>query len=439
MFVHCRSTQLYPQPRPLSLSPTLNESYLNNAHPDESQPDLGYGQFIMSDWRKAWFTYGSSQQAAEVIDPQTGEADYEITDIDGVLPDDLVGVLYRNGPGKFGVDDQRVAHILDADGLVLRFEFRPPNGDSKSSRVKFTSRYIETEGFLEEREKQQFTKRGTFGTAPIPSWYTPNKRGLNADPPEKPPLLARMAANAFNVDIKNTANTQVIAFGGKVLALWEAGMPYQLDPKTLKTIGSDSLGMNKDFTGKLAVNYIPGLPEEFQPNFLGGSAHTAHPKVCPRSGHLVGWTWAQNPTEGSMDVTFTEYESDGFTIVASETHTLEGVALAPHDMVLTEHYVMLKINALEMDQLSFLSGAKGPAECLNMDGRAPVKAFVFPRPTLSAEEKKKYPAFVVENIPACFSIHFSHGYEDDMTGNIVSYFSGWPANDSESFLGAWGG
>lgn len=194
----------------------------------------------MSDWRKAWFTYGGESDNA-IVNPETGEAEYEITDIDGVLPDDLVGILYRNGPGKFGVNGERVAHILDADGLVLRFEFRPPS--YAGNRVKFTSRFIETEGFIEEREKQQFTKRGTFGTAPTPDWYKLNRNGLNADPAEKPPLLTRVVANALNVDIKNTANTQVIAFGGKVLALWEAGMPYSLDPVTLQTIGIDSLGL----------------------------------------------------------------------------------------------------------------------------------------------------------------------------------------------------
>lgn len=153
----------------------------------------------------------------------------------------------------------------------------------------------------------------------------------------------------------------------------------------------------------------------------------------------MGWTWAQNAIDGSVDVTFTEYDSDGFQAVASETHNLPGVALVPHDMVLTENYIVLKINSLKMDQLAFLSGVKGPAECLNMDGRAPVKAFVFPRPTISAEKKKDFAPFVVENIPACFSIHFSHGYEDEKTGNIVSYFSGWPPSDSKTFLGAWGG
>ncbi|GMI30879.1 hypothetical protein TrRE_jg2205, partial [Triparma retinervis] len=38
---------------------------------------------------------------------------------------------------------------------------------------------------------------------------------------------------------------------------------------------------------------------------------------------------------------------------------------------------------------------------------------------------------------AAFAIHFSHAYEED--GKVIAHFSGWPPNDSESFLGAWGG
>jgi all-trans-8'-apo-beta-carotenal 15,15'-oxygenase len=314
---------------------------------------------------------------------------------------------------------------LDADGLVLRFEFRPPE-DASTSRVKFTSRFVETEGFREEREWNEFRFRGTFGTAPrglTTIFGEPSRKGLNSDPDAKPPLVARMAANALRVNIKNTANTQVIAFGGKVFALWEAGMPYRLDPVTLKTMGEESFDGTNFPSGKQPVNYIPGLPEKFQPGILGGKAHTAHPKMCPRTGHLVGWTWAQNPMDGSMELTFTEYDSDGFRVVASGTHRIEGVDLVPHDMVLTEHYILLKINSLKLNKLSFLSGAVGPAESLSMDGRAPVRVFVFPRPTLSRDELIDFAPFAVDDIPACFSIHFSHGYEDTKTGNIIAYFS----------------
>ena len=67
----------------------------------------------MEDCRKAWFTYGQCDRSITkseyeqiksvggfIVDPFTGEAEYEVEDIDGAVPDDLVGVLYRNGePG----------------------------------------------------------------------------------------------------------------------------------------------------------------------------------------------------------------------------------------------------------------------------------------------------------------------------------------------------
>ena len=164
------STQIYPQPRSLEESPTLLNAFITNTHPQQTQEEQGNGEFIMSDWRRAWFTYGQCDRSITseeyeriknkdgfIVDPITGEAEYEVDEIDGEVPDDLVGVLYRIGPGKFGVDGQRVAHILDADGLALRFEFGEKG-------IKFTSRFVETEGLIEERDAKQFTKRGTFGT-----------------------------------------------------------------------------------------------------------------------------------------------------------------------------------------------------------------------------------------------------------------------------------
>lgn len=423
-------TLRYPEPR--QLSPNLQEALNSNTHPIESQQDLGNGIFLTEDWRKAWFNYGGvKDEDKNWIDATTGYANYEIDEIDGILPDDLVGTLYRNGPGKMGVNDQRVAHALDGDGLVLQITIPPPgetttNDSSNSKRsVRFQSRFVETRGFQEELKANRFVARGTFGTGPMGS--EPGK-GVNEDPTE-PSLWTKLKERAFNTNIKNTANTQVIAFGGKLLTLFEAGLPYRLDPNTLETIDEDDMGGMLP-KGKLAVD-VPNIPSALLPDFIGGAAHTAHPQRCPRTGHLVGWHWSA--VGNNLRVTVTEWSPDKFTKVASRTVMLPNVALAPHDMVVTENYIFLKVNALSMNELEFLSGLKGPAASLKMDGRANVKGFLFSRPT-------KEPMDPIEvEIPPCFSIHFSHGYEDEKSGNLVAIFSGWPPNDSKDFLGAWGG
>lgn len=70
-----------------------------------------------------------------------------------------------------------------------------------------------------ERQQGQLLFRGTFGT---------QKKGL--------------LANLLDVVPKNAANTNVLFWGGKCWALFEAGQPYRLDPVTLETLGIDLLG-----------------------------------------------------------------------------------------------------------------------------------------------------------------------------------------------------
>ena len=133
----------------------------------------------------------------------------------------------------------------------------------------------------------------------------------------------------------------------------------------------------------------------------------------------------------------TEWSPEGFQRVAEETYVIPDCELAPHDMALTDNYVFFHINSFELDRTAFVSGLKGPAESLSMNGRKSVRGYVMPRPTAKKQNPEMEP-FEVE-IPASFSIHFSHAYEDEVTGNLVMVFSGWPPSDTEDYLGAWGG
>ena len=396
------------------------------------------------DWRKAYDTYASPPETPNLIDPYTGFAKYEMVhnnddDNDaatvGVVPNDLVGTLYRNQPGKFGVNGERVQHVLDGDALVYKISFPSPSSSlvgGGTRNITFQSRFIETKEFQEERDAGRFLYRGVFGSGPTSPWFDQQrpKDGLNKDPIQ-PSLLARVVGNMGKTNIKNAANTQIISWGGKLLALFESGLPYALDPETLETIGEDTLG--GVLKAGLPVKVGGGFPKEWEPDFLGGTAHTAHPNVCPKTGHLVGWHWRQTFATGGLEVTFTEWDTH-FKAVATNTFQVEGCELAPHDMAITEHYIIFNVGALKMNQALFMSGIKGPAASLAMDGRAPVKTWIFPRPSA----KEQFSPFNVET-PPCFTIHFSHAYEDPDSGTIVSFFSGWPPSDSKDFLGAWGG
>ncbi|KAL3935043.1 MAG: hypothetical protein SGBAC_009355 [Bacillariaceae sp.] len=425
-FWRITSSTFHPQQRPLTSD--LIEAMEMNTHPKESQEELGQGLSIESDWRENWYTYESPADDPDLIDDATGYSEYEC-EVEGNLPDELQGTLYRNGPGKFGVNGERVQHVLDADALVYKIDFPAPD-TSGERKVKFLSRFVSTPQFEAEQKANKFLYRGTFGTGPsFEGLDSREKNGLNTDP-EEPSILSKVVGGAFNTDIKNSANTQIISFGGKVLALFEAGLPFSLDPTTLETIGEDTMG------GALKAALPVKLGKDMQdlePDFLGGSAHTAHPQQCPK-GNLVGWAWSQLPMSKSLEVTFTEWAEENFDPLTSSTFEIPNCSLAPHDMAMTENSIIFMINALEMNQLPFLLNLKGPAGSLDMDGRKNVKAWIFPRPS----SQNQFEPFVVD-VPACFSIHFSHGYEDEKTGNLVTFFSGWPPSDSKDFLGAWGG
>ncbi|CAB9498076.1 Apocarotenoid-15,15'-oxygenase [Seminavis robusta] len=429
-------TPFHPEPRPLT--PELEQALLESRHPHESQDELGRGVFLTTDWRKAWYSYQSPPSNPNLIDNDTGEAFYEISEdsIEGTLPEDLVGTLYRNGAGKLGVGGERVQHVMDGDGLISQIDIGPYHENKQQRRVTFRSKFVQTKGLQKEIEAGKFMARGVFGTAPrgLTSLFPPPKRGVNAEP-STPPLLSRVAGNAFDTTLKNSANTHVVSFGGKLLALFEAGLPYALDPTTLETIGEDTMGGTLPGKDKLAIKMIPELRDKYQPDFMGGAYHTAHPKLCPRTGHLVGWHYSLLlPDSDALELTFNEWSPKDFSLVASKSFQMPNNDLAPHDMGMTENCIVMLVNSLSMNQLPYLLGVKGPAASMSMNGRANVYAHVFPRPTAS----KQFEPFVVE-VPPCFSIHFSHAYEDETTGNLVAFFSGWPPSDSKDFLGAWGG
>ena len=119
----------------------------------------------------------------------------ELTDVSlqparGTVPSELLGTLYRNGPGLLERDGQRVHHPFDGDGMITAIQF-------KAEGVSLTNRFVRTAGWQAEEASGKVLYRGVFGS-------------------QKPggPL-----ANAFDLRLKNIANTGVVQLGDQLLAL----------------------------------------------------------------------------------------------------------------------------------------------------------------------------------------------------------------------------
>lgn len=117
----------------------------------------------------------------------------------------LSGTLYRNGPARFRRGASSVSHWFDGDGLMRAWRIA-------ESEASLAARFVDT-------PKRRIEER--LGAIVQPGFGTPARPGSELGGP----------------DDANAANTHVIAAGGQLLALWEAGSPFALDPETLATRG----------------------------------------------------------------------------------------------------------------------------------------------------------------------------------------------------------
>ena len=142
------------------------------------------------------------------------EHGFEPLTVEGELPASLRGTLYRNGPGQFGVAGRRDGHPFEGDGAVTAVRFA--DGEALGA-----ARIHTTAGLVRERAAGAML----YGTsAPWP----------------------RRLRNLVRGEDKNTANTSVLAWQGRLFALMEAGLPTEVDPRDLHTLGETDLGCVRD-------------------------------------------------------------------------------------------------------------------------------------------------------------------------------------------------
>ncbi|KAJ3087120.1 hypothetical protein HK102_011773 [Quaeritorhiza haematococci] len=224
------------------------------------------------------------------------ETEYEITDIKGTIPPNLNGVFLRDGPGFFELGGQTI-HVIDCDGMLV--SIRISNG-----RAYYANKYVRTRGYIDEKAAGKVLYRGVFGTRIAGSNF--------ADSWWK---------NFFNFNFKNTANTNVIEFAGKGLAMWEGGLPHEVDVYTLETKGITTLG--------------GALHEK--------DAFSAHPRVDHIKNRLVNY--GVDPMHGVVKVW--EFD-DKWKLFCRHQFPLIRRAANIHSFAITDNYIIIMQNPIAM-------------------------------------------------------------------------------------------
>src|SRR5690606_69681 len=97
----------------------------------------------------------ASDMLASLLRPNPVECDYDVRRIEGEIPRELRGTLYRNGPCQKVLPSAGAGalHLFDGDGLVhaIRFE---------DGRAHHRSRFARTPSFLRVEEEGRYCVGG---------------------------------------------------------------------------------------------------------------------------------------------------------------------------------------------------------------------------------------------------------------------------------------
>lgn len=321
--------------------------------------------FTKKDWDS--FTAGfTSQYKEHALFTEESAVTY------GSIPPDLQGTLLRNGPGLFEIGGRKVPQPFDGDGMVLSICF-PGQG-----RCPFiANRFVRTEAFVREQKQGKMLYRGAFSVGnPAGGWFY----------------------NPFDFSVKKVANTNVIAWANKILALYERDLPYELESPDLRTAGHTRLH-----------------------GALDGKYFGAHYRILrdERNGSttLIGF---QSEEKGisTNAVTFWELNERGEQVHRTQYDVPNSFAFI-HDILATERYYILLENPIRLDIMKmatkYMFGKACLAECLLFDKNLPTRVHLIPRPGAPGETIAKQ---VFTTPSSFFSFHHANAYETQ-DGRII--------------------
>jgi len=218
--------------------------------------------------------------------PTRFEADVLDCVTTGTIPPELDGAFYRlHGdwlyPPLFSDESS-----LSADGFISRLRF-------KNGMVDYRARYVRTDRY----NQQIAARRQLYGYYRNPYTDDPAVRDTE------------------NPHLRTSANTTPVILGRKLYATKEEGLPYEIDPNTLETLGVT------DFGGAWS-----------------SQTFTAHPKYDPSTGETLAFGYEATGL-ASRDVYLYAFDKAGN--ITWEVRFEVPYPSMMHDMAITRDHVII--------------------------------------------------------------------------------------------------
>ncbi|MBW2707169.1 MAG: carotenoid oxygenase family protein [Deltaproteobacteria bacterium] len=219
--------------------------------------------------------------------------------VEGAIPQELRGTLYRNGPGLFERAGLRKRCMLDGDGMIQAFRFG-------HGRVQYQNKFVQTEKYVKESQTGKFI---------YATWSTQAPGGV------LPNFLSKA---------KSQAGVTAIVRDNRLYAFDDFNYPYQLDPNTLDTLGIADFG-------------LPGQPVRF----------FAHTKMDPRTGEWFLFGIEYGPR---VDLHMTVFNNSDKPIKHQAYRLPRNTYV--HDFFVTEKHIIFILPAIDINFFEVLTGQK---------------------------------------------------------------------------------
>ncbi|HEX7710697.1 MAG TPA: carotenoid oxygenase family protein [Sphingomonadaceae bacterium] len=219
--------------------------------------------------------------------PMRFEADIRDCEVVGTIPPGLAGAYVKVGPMWYFPQMYPDDSGVNADGYISMFRFR-------DGKVDFKSKWVKTERWKHDRAAHR-------------QLYGKYRNPFTDDPSIREQTIAQPW-------LRTTANTHTLAHAGKLFAIKEDALPYEIDPKTLETVG----------------------PWDFQGQY-DSRTFSAHNKIDPLSGELLAYGYEAT---GLCSPDLYVYVMDSHGTVTKRWQLQVPEVRMIHDMAATqEHFI----------------------------------------------------------------------------------------------------